>query len=319
MANNEELDKRVYVSEIKEAFNLRQITGDEQSLNRWVIAPDINRPGLELTGYKGSNELKRVVLIGNKEYKYIKTLSEEKQRDSFGFLTDSYTPCIIVTAGHETPDILKEIAEEKNFPVFEYDDKTYILTAELTSFLSEKLAHYEDIHGEMLNIYGVGVLVTGDSGMGKSELALDLIKRGHVLVADDVVEYAKIHNQIICKAPESLKQMLEVRGLGILDVTLMFGAQCYLESSNLDFIIKLVTKDFYKSNNNNRLEPTEKTADLFGITKTVLEIPVSEGKTMAPIIEAAVINYILKNRGIDTNERFKENIREIIISKNKRG
>lgn len=317
MAINEELDKRVYVKEIKETFKLKQITGDEESLKRWAIAPDVNRPGLELSGFNEATELKRVVLIGNKEYGYIQTLDENKQRDRFGFLTDSYTPCIIVTAGLKTPKILEEIANEKNFPVFEYNDKTYILTAELTSFLSEKLAHTETIHGEMLNIYGIGVLVVGQSGMGKSELALDLIKRGHVLIADDVVEYAKIHNQIICKAPIELKQMLEVRGLGILDITYMFGAQCYLESSNLDFIIKLVTKEEYNNNNNNRLEPTEKSTDFFGITKTVLEIPVSEGKSMAPIIEASVINYILKKRGIDTNERFKQNIREIIMSKNR--
>ena len=317
MAINQELDKRVYVKEIKEAFNLKQITGNDASLLRWAIAPDINRPGLELSGYDEPTELKRVVIIGNKEYGYIQTLSEEAQRDRFGFLTDSYTPCIIVTAGLKTPKILEDIAREKNFPVFEYPNKTYILTTELTSYLSEKLAHVESVHGEMLNIYGVGVLVIGESGMGKSELALDLIKRGHVLVADDVVEYAKIHNQIICRAPLELKQMLEVRGLGILDITFMFGAQCYLESSNLDFIIKLVTKEQYKNNNNNRLEPTEKTTDFFGITKTVLEIPVSEGKTMAPIIEASVINYILKRRGIDTNEKFKENIRNIIINKNR--
>ena len=317
MAINQELDKRVYVKEIKESFNLKQITGNEESLLRWAIAPDINRPGLELSGYDEPTELKRVVVIGNKEYGYIQTLSEEEQRDRFGFLTDSYTPCIIVTAGLKTPKLLEEIANVKNFPVFEYSDKTYILTAELTAFLSEKLAHTESIHGEMLNIYGIGILVVGESGIGKSELALDLIKRGHVLIADDVVEYAKIHNQIICRAPEELKQMLEVRGLGILDITLMFGAQCYLEYSNLDFIIKLVSKEDYKNNNNNRLEPTEKTTDFFGITKTVLEIPLTEGKTMAPIIEASVINYILKKRGIDTNERFKQNIRELILKKNR--
>lgn len=317
MAINDELNKRVYVKEMKDAFNLVQITGNDDSLKRWAIAPDINRPGLELAGYDEPTELKRVVLIGNKEYSFIQTLDEQTQRDRFGFLTDSYTPCIVVTAGLKTPEVLKEIANAKNFPVFEYPEKTYIFTAELTAFLSEKLAQTETIHGEMLNIYGVGVLVCGESGMGKSELALDLIKRGHFLVADDVVEYAKIHNQIFCRAPQELKKMLEVRGLGILDITYMFGAQCYLESSNLDFIIKLVTIDEYNNNNNNRLEPTEKTANFFGIKKIVLEIPVSQGKTMAPIIEASVINYILKRRGIDSNENFKQNIRDLITKRNR--
>lgn len=317
MAINEELDKRVYLRELIKAFNLKQVTGDEASLDRWIIAPDINRAGLELAGYEGSIDLKRVIIVGNKEQRFIQTLSEEKQRDRFGYLTDSYTPCIIVTAGNSTPDVLLQVAREKNFPVFEHPDKTYIFTAELTAYLSEKLAHTESLHGEMLNIYGKGVLITGESGLGKSELALDLIKRGHVLIADDVVEYAKIHNKIICTAPDNLKQLLEVRGIGILDVTLMFGAQCYLEKTDLDFIIKLVTRDEYKANNNDRLEPTEKSMELFGVNKTVLEIPVSEGKTMAPIIEAAVTNYILKNRGINSNELFKQKILNEIKDKSR--
>ena len=317
MAVNEELNKRVYLKELIKAFNLKQVTGDEYALDRWIIAPDINRAGLELAGYEGNIDLKRVIIVGNKEQRFISTLSDDKKRERFNYLTDSYTPCIIVTAGNSTPEELKQVANEKNFPVFEHPDKTYIFTAELTAFLSEKLAQTESLHGEMLNIYGKGVLITGESGMGKSELALDLIKRGHVLIADDVVEYAKIHNNIMCTAPDNLKQLLEVRGIGILDVTLMFGAQCYLEKTNLDFIIKLVTKESYNKNNNNRLEPTEKKMNLFDVEKTVLEIPVSEGKTMAPIIEAAVTNYILKIRGINSNESFKENIRNEIIEKDR--
>lgn len=313
--HNEELNKRVYVSEIKEKFGLKQITGDEKSLERWVIAPDINRPGLELSGFKEGTELKRVVIIGNKEQHYIATLDYETQKERFGFLTDSFTPCIIITAGHKAPDALVEIANQKNFPVFEFAEKTYILTADLTSFLSEKLAQTDSIHGEMLSINGTGVLITGESGMGKSELALDLIKRGHILVADDVVEYARIHNEIVCWAPENLRKMLEVRGIGILDVTLIVGPQSYLDKTKLDFIIKLVSKEDYIKNNNNRLEPTEKSMRLFDIDVTVIEIPVTEGKSMSPIIEAAVVNHILKNRGIDTNEMFKENIRKQIASK----
>ena len=314
MANvNQELDKRVYVSEIKEMFNLKQVSGDKESLKRWTIAPDINRPGLELAGYEDDTELKRIVIIGNKEQGYISGLDYETQRNRFGFLTDSYTPCIIITAGRKAPQALIDVANEKNFPVFEYSDKTYMLVTSLTSYLSEKLAHVEWEHGEMLNIYGTGVMVTGSSGIGKSELALDLIKRGHVLVADDIVEYSRIHNEIFCESPANLKKMLEVRGLGVLDVTLMFGAQCFLEKCKLDFVIKLVTKEEYKTNNNDRLSPTEKSVTFFNLEKTLLEIPVTEGKNMSTIIEASVINYILKNRGVDSNEQFKEKIRLSIL------
>lgn len=311
---NSELNKRVYIRQIKEDFNLLQVTGDDESLDRWVIAPDINRPGLELSGYKGDTELKRVVVIGVKEMEYIKTLDYNTQKDRFDFLTDSFTPCIIITSNAEVPQCLKDVASQKNFPVFVFPFKTYSLTTQLTTYLSEKLAPVEQVHGVMMNIYGIGVLIMGESGIGKSELALDLIKRGHYLVADDVVEYSRFHYNIVCKAPDSLKRLLEIRGLGIVDVNLMFGAKSYLERCNLDFVIKLVSASEFQKNNN-RLEPSEMTTTFFDIEKTRLEIPVTYGKNISPIIEAAVTNYILKNEGIDTNEEFKRNIKNMIIKK----
>ena len=313
MANNE-LNKRVYIREIKEDFNLFQVTGDDESLDRWVIAPDINRPGLELSGFKKDTELKRVVVIGVKEMEYIKTLDYDTQRDRFDFLTDSFTPCIIITSNAEVPQSLKDIANQKNFPVFVFPFKTYSLPTQLTTYLSEKLAPVEQVHGVMMNIYGIGVLIMGESGIGKSELALDLIKRGHYLVADDVVEYSRFHYNIVCKAPEPLRRLLEIRGLGVVDVNLMFGAKSYLERCNLDFVIKLVSASEFQKNNN-RLEPAEMTTTFFDIEKTRLEIPVTDGKNISPIIEAAVTNYILKNEGIDTNEEFKRNIKNMIIKK----
>lgn len=313
MANNE-LNKRVYIREIKEDFNLFQVTGDDESLDRWVIAPDINRPGLELSGFKKDTELKRVVVIGVKEMEYIKTLDYDTQRDRFDFLTDSFTPCIIITSNAEVPQSLKDIANQKNFPVFVFPFKTYSLTTQLTTYLSEKLAPVEQVHGVMMNIYGIGVLIMGESGIGKSELALDLIKRGHYLVADDVVEYSRFHYNIVCKAPEPLRRLLEIRGLGVVDVNLMFGAKSYLERCNLDFVIKLVSASEFQKNNN-RLEPAEMTTTFFDIEKTRLEIPITDGKNISPIIEAAVTNYILKNEGIDTNEEFKRDIKNMIIKK----
>lgn len=315
VVHNKELNKRVFVREIKDIFGLTQLTGNDESLNRWVIAPDINRPGLELSGYRGDIELKRVVVIGNKEQNYIATLDYDTQYERFSFLTDSYTPCIIITGGAAIPESLRNVANGKNFPVFSFPDKTYVLTTEITAFLNEKLSPVKQIHGVMMNIYGIGVLITGESGMGKSELALDLIKRGHILVADDVVEYSRVHNDIVCRAPENIKRMLEIRGLGILDVSLMFGAQSYLDKTDLQFAIRLVTPETYRQNNTDRLEPTELRMEFFDISKDVLEIPVTRGKNMSPIIETAVTNFILKKNGVDTNERFKESIKELILSK----
>lgn len=310
-----ELNKKVTVRKIKEFFNLKQVCGDDTSLDRWTIAPDLNRPGLELSGYKEGAELKRVVVIGVKEEGYIRTLDYETQKDRFGFLTDAYTPCIIITGGFKAPDALIEVANSKNFPVFEFPGKTYELTTDLIAYLSSHLAETKTVYGGLMSIYGVGVMITGESGIGKSELALDLIKRGHIFVADDLVEVSKINNSIIGKAPHNLKRMLEIRGVGVVDVNVMFGGHCFLRKCSVDLVIKLIKLDEYVKANTDRLNPSEKYMEIMGVKRPLLEIPVTEGKLMSPIIESAVTNHILKKQGIDTNEMFKERIYNEILDK----
>jgi len=310
---NEELNKRVYVKEIKEKLNLEQITGNEESLSRWVIAPDVNRPGLELSGFNDEGELRRVVIIGKKETKYIETLSEEVQKERFDFITDSYTPCIIISNEKGCPKVLLEIAQKKNFPVLSYDGKTYELIASLVSLLSEKLAPTTHIHGVMMNIYGKGILLIGDSGVGKSELALDLINRGHMLVADDDVELARVHNRITAKAPFLLEKQLELRGIGVIDVVDMFGVAGYTEKIQLDFAIRLSQqKDGTKYK---RLEAIEEPLNILGLDVALLEIPVASGKSMSTIIEAAVKDHVLKTRGVDSTENFKNRVYDEIKKK----
>lgn len=310
---NEELKGKVYIKTIKEAFNLKQITGDEESLSRYVIAPDINRPGLELSSYIDPIDLKRVNIIGQKEIRYIESFDYETQKQRFEGITDIYTPCIIVTSDARTMPALIEVATRKNFPVFEYSGKTYQLVVDLVSFLAEELAPIEVRHGVMMNVYGVGVLITGKSGIGKSELALDLIKKGHRLIADDSVEVAHVSNHILCKAPKLLRRLLEIRGVGVINVNMILGASAYMEKSNLDFVIELVKWD--DALEIDRLDPLRKTENIFGIDVPKLIIPLSESKSLSSIIETAVTDYILKSSGIDTNETFKENVREEIKRK----
>lgn len=307
---NEELDKRVYVRAIKETFNLEQITGDDDSLNRWVIAPDVNRPGLELSGYLESNDLKRVVVIGTKEYEYMTKLDEFTQKQRFEIITDSYTPCVILSEGCGQLKVLEDLCRVKNFPLFKYDGKTYQLIVDLVSYLSEELAPTDNLYGVMMNIYGKGIMITGKSGIGKSELALDLISRGHMLVADDRVDVARVHNDIICHAPRLLTKMLEIRGLGIVDVTKLFGANTYLNKCELDFVIKLVNYD--ETMSKDRLNPVNEKLNVLGLDVPMLVIPVTEGKSLSVIIESAVITHILKKQGIDSNEEFKERFRQEI-------
>ena len=307
---NEELDKRVYVRALKEQFNLEQLAGDDESLNRWIIAPDVNRPGLELSGYLESNDLKRVVVIGTKEYEYMSKLDDNTQKQRFEIITDSYTPCIILSEGCGELNVLQQLCEYRNFPLFRYDGKTYQLIVDLVSYLSEELAPTDNLYGVMMNIYGKGIMITGKSGIGKSELALDLISRGHVLVADDRVDVTRVHNDIICRAPKLLRKMLEIRGLGIIDVTRLFGANVYINRCELDFVIKLATLD--EVVNKDRLNPLTETLNVLGLEIPTIEIPVTEGKSLAVVIESAVINQILKEGGFDSNEEFKERFRQEI-------
>lgn len=307
---NEELDKRVYVRAIKQQFNLEQITGDDNSLNRWAIAPDVNRPGLELSGYLESNDLKRVVVIGTKEYEYMIKQDREVQKQRFEIITDSFTPCIILSEGCGQLEELENLCRYRNFPLFRYEGKTYQLIVDLVSYLSEELAPTNNLYGVMMNIYGKGVMITGKSGIGKSELALDLINRGHMLVADDVVDVSRVHNDIICHAPNLLKKMLEIRGLGIVDVTKLFGANTYLNKCELDFVINLVRLE--EASNKDRLNPVNETLNVLGLEVPMLVIPITEGKSLSVIVESAVVNQILKSQGVDTNEEFKEAFRKEI-------
>ena len=308
---NEELDKRVYVRAIKETFNLEQITGDDTSLNRWAIAPDVNRPGLELSGYLESNDLKRVVVIGTKEYEYMIKLDEYTQKQRFEIITDSFTPCVILSEGCGELKVLEELCRYKNFPLFRYEGKTYQLIVDLVSYLSEELAPVDNLYGVMMNIYGKGVMITGKSGIGKSELALDLISRGHMLVADDRVDVSRVHNDIICQAPNLLKRMLEIRGLGILDVTKLFGANAYLNKCELDYVINLVKLD--ETMGKDRLNPMNENMEVLGLDIPMLTIPITEGKSLSVIIESAVTTQILAKQGINLNEEFKEKFREEIM------
>ena len=311
-----ELDGKVFVKDLKETFNLLQVSGDEESLKRWIIVPDVNRPGLELSGYVRSNDLKRVNILGNKELEYLKAIENSETLSArYNTITDAYTPCIIISEGNECPSKLLEIAQAKNFPIFISQDKTYRLVVQLIAYLDEKLAPNDTFHGVMMNIYGIGVMLKGESGIGKSELALELIKRGHMLVADDRVDIYRVHNDLICRAPELLENVLELRGVGVIDVTYLYGTTSTLKQTNLDLIIELVPFDANRITD--RIGANDrKTINILGLDKPLMEIPVKEGRSMGVIVESAVANYRLIMNGVDTAKMFEEKITAYIQARN---
>ena len=305
----------VSVKALVEAFDFEQITGDEESLNRQIVMADTNRPGLELAGFFENSQVKRLVVLGDKEIAYISTMSVQKQRRAFDFITNEITPAIIITKGHKCPDLLKRCAKRKNFPVLSSESATTRLIVDLVAFLDEKLASSQCLHGGLLSIYGKGVLIRGESGMGKSEIALELIKRGHLLVADDRVDCYRIHNKIVGKAPELLSGMLEIRGIGIINVARMFGVSSVLPKTQVDFQVNL---EMWKPDQDyDRVGIEEKKhKNILGVDIPKIVVPVREGRSMAVIIESAVTNYMLSEMGMDSAKEFEQRVLDY-IEKNK--
>ena len=308
--------KSVSVLELKKFFNLSQVTGDEESLKRVVVTPEVNRPGFELTGFYKRSSLKRLMILGDKEIAYIKTLPEDIQIERFSRLINKHTPAIIISKNHRTPRQLRKIASEQNFPIFRTDLPTYRLMVDMIGYLDEKLAPTDNYHAVLISVFGKGVLVIGESGIGKSELALELIRKGHVLVADDRVVVSRVHRAIVGRAPELLQGFLEIRGLGIIDIVQMFGASSILKESNVDFVIEL--EKWNPKREYARLgveEPVFENILSVDIPKIVF--PVKEGRNMAVLVEAAVTDFTLKQMGIDSSKNFDNKVFNHILSLNK--
>lgn len=293
------------------AFQFIQLSGNDQSLERNITIADTNRPGLELAGFFQNSQLKRLIILGDKEISYIKTMSEEKQRESFHFLTSEVTPAIIITKNHECPYILKEVANQKNFPIFSSSSPTYRLIVDIVTFLDEQLAPNTNIHGGLLSIFGKGVLIRGVSGLGKSEIALELIKRGHILISDDRVDCYRIHNSIIGKAPELLRDMLELRGVGVINVARMFGVSSVAEKIKIDFQVTLEQWDRNRDYDRVGIEE-RKYEDILGIKIPKIVVPIREGRSMAVIIETAVTNFMLSEMGLNSAREFEQRVLDYI-------
>ncbi len=309
--------KIVTVKTLVEHFNsFKQITGDERSLQRKVLVPNVSRPGLELSGFKDHVEKKRILLIGNKETAYIESIDEVSLLDRFDFITADETPMCLVTGGNIVHPLLIKVAKEKNFPVFVSEASTSDITVDIITYLDEALAITTNVHGVLMNVFGKGVLITGESGMGKSEVALELILKGHSLIADDRVDISRVKEQLVGTAPDLIKGMLEIRGIGIIDVTQMFGVRSFLEKETIDFVI-----EFEKWDNNNEYlragVENNLVYETLGVKIPRLVFPVKEGRNLAVLVESGVRDFMLKQRGIDTARIFDERVMKHIEDKNK--
>lgn len=299
---------KVCVKNLAERFMWEIVTGDAKSLTRPILLPDTNRPGLELAGYFPDSQTQRLVVLGDKEMGYIEEeMDEISQRRSFEFLTSENTPCIVIAHNHECPSVLTEIAQRKNFPIFRSRHKTSAVIVAVTNYLDECLAESKILHGELMRIHGVGVMITGKSGMGKSEIALELIGRGHQLVADDRIDCYAMHNMLIGKTAPMLEGFMELRGVGIINVSRMFGVGAYAYKTEIELQIDLEPFDNDYDYDRVGIEEKEYT-EILGVKIMKIRIPVSMGRPMSTIIETAVINFLLLKNGLDSAKEFEERV-----------
>lgn len=310
------MGKSVKLKDLLKEPTFIRVSGNEDSMEREVFVPELNRPGFELAGFFKHSDFRRIIIFGDKESAFINEMSEERQREIFPFLINDEVPCIIIAKGNECPAILIEIARKKDFPIFVTESATGRVSIELTNILDEALAPETLIHGVFLNIYGKGVIIKGDSGIGKSEIALELVKRGHLLVADDAVELYHLGQSIVGKAPEVLTNLLEIRGIGVIDVSKMFGISSILDKDKVDLIIQLDRWVPSREYTRVGVEENDSTEEILGVKIPKIVVPVSSGRSMSVIIEAAVMNMRLREYGVDSSKEFVDRILKN-IDKNK--
>lgn len=293
----------VSVAKIAELLDLKNYTTDIDLKARKIECSDINRPALQLTGYFEHFEQSRVQVIGNVEYTYIQQLSDEEKHHRYSELMKFDIPCVIFCRDLKPGDILMEEAMKQNVPVLGTERPTSEFVAELIYCLGEQLAPCISVHGVLVDVYGEGVMITGESGIGKSEAALELIRRGHRLVTDDVVEIRKINDHtLIGTSPDITRHFIELRGIGIIDVKTLYGVECVKEKQQIDLVIKL--EDWKKEAEYDRLGLEEEYTEYLGNKVVCHSLPIRPGRNLAVICETAAVNHRQKKMGYNAAQEL---------------
>ena len=282
----------VSVSKIADKMKLTTFNPQVDQKSKKITLSDVNRPALQLTGYFAHFEKNRVQLIGTVEYTYLQHTEPEKKRAIYKTFFSYDIPCVIFCREFQPDEDLLAIATENGIPVLGTEDATSTFMAELIYNLNEELAPCISIHGVLVDVYGEGLLIMGESGIGKSEAALELVRRGHRLVTDDVVEIRKINEHtLVGTSPDITRYFIELRGVGIVDVKNLFGVECVKEKQNIDLVIKL--EDWRKDNDYDRLGLEEEYTEILGNKVVCHSLPIRPGRNLAVICETAAVNLSL--------------------------
>lgn len=306
----------VGLTALVEKLKLENLTPDVDMSGIMITTPNINRPALQLAGYFDHFASDRVQIIGYVEYTYLKHLSVEERLPVYEKFLSSDIPCVIFSSRTEPDEEFLQLAIKYKKPLLASTQETSPFMAEIIRALSTMLAPCISIHGVLVDVYGEGVLLMGESGVGKSEAALELVKRGHRLVTDDVVEIRKVDEEtLIGRSPAITRHFIELRGIGIVDVKELFGVSSIRESKQIDMVMRL--EDWDKDKEYDRLGLTEEYTEFLGTKVVCHTLPIRPGRNLAVIVETAAANNRQKKLGYNAAQELYRRVQESISGKGK--
>lgn len=304
----------ISLQKIIEKMNLTNLTPEIAVDKIKITQPDINRPALQIAGYYEYFDATRIQVVGFVEHNYMEELPEDRKRESYEKLLSCDIPAIVFCRDLRPNNIFMEIAIAHGVPLLSTNKETSNFMAEIIRWLNVKLAPCISVHGVLLDVYGEGVLITGESGIGKSEAALELIKRGHRLVTDDVVELRKVSDDtLVGSAPDITKHFIELRGIGIVDVKALFGASSVKDTQEVDLVIRL--EDWDKEKEYDRLGLEENYIEYLGNKVVCHNLPIRPGRNIAIICEAAAVNYRQKKMGYNAAQELYARVQQSLAKR----
>lgn len=304
----------VLLTKIVKQLALKNETPEIDMSEIEITLPDINRPALQLTGYFDHFDSERVQIIGYVEYTYLEHLPREKKLPVYEQFLASKIPCVVYTTKTSPDEDMLRLARQYNVPVLTTPQTTSAFMAEIIRWLNVELAPCISIHGVLVDVYGEGVLIMGESGIGKSEAALELIKRGHRLVSDDVVEIRKVSDvTLIGSAPDITRHFIELRGIGIIDVKTLFGVESVKNTQGIDLVIKL--EEWDKEKEYDRLGLEEEHTEFLGNKVVCHSLPIRPGRNLAVIVESAAVNHRQKKMGYNAAQELYNRVQSSLAKK----
>ena len=297
----------VPLTKMVEQMKLKCLTPEIDITNKQLVTPQINRPALQLTGYFDHFDAERIQIIGYVEYTYLEHLTREQKLPIYEKLLSYKIPCLVYTTRTVPDQDMINLAGEYNIPIFVTQRSTSAFMAEVIRWLNVEMAPSITIHGVLVDVFGEGVLIMGESGIGKSEAALELIKRGHRLISDDVVEIRRVSDTtLVGTAPDITRHFIELRGIGIINVKTLFGVESVKDTSNIDLVIKL--EEWDKDKEYDLLGLEEEYTEFLGNRVTCHSLPIRPGRNLAVIVETAAVNHRQKKMGYNAAQELYDRV-----------